>query len=172
MRDVLPGFAYYKSEKFGIIQRENPYYHPDQRLDISQVYAKDKQSIWANNFTPMVKDWKEVKGDKLKILDVGCNMGILVEGATNEGFDIEGIDINKHNNTNTTYSLFRQYYNKQPNYHSLIIIPIIVVIAAPILWMLVIEDNNNGTTISPTSISSSSSRQQLLMTTTTMTEEL
>ena len=96
MRDVLPGFAYYRSEKFGIIQRENPYYHPDQRLDISQVYAKDKQSIWANNFTPMVKDWKEVKGDNLKILDVGCNMGILVEGATNEGFDIEGIDINKH----------------------------------------------------------------------------
>ena len=96
MRDVLPGFAYYKSEKFGVIQRENPYYHPDQRLDISQVYAKDKQNIWANNFTPMVKDWREVKGDKLKILDVGCNMGILVEGATNEGFDIEGIDINKH----------------------------------------------------------------------------
>ena len=92
----LPGFAYYKSEKFGIIQRENPYYHPDQRLDISQVYAKDKQNIWANNFSPMVKDWKEVKGDKLKILDVGCNMGILVEGATNEGFDIDGIDINKH----------------------------------------------------------------------------
>jgi len=96
MRDVIPGFAYYKSEKYGIIQRENPYYHPDQRLDISQVYAKDKHSIWANNFTPMVKDWKEVKGADLKILDVGCNMGILVEGATNEGFDIEGIDINKH----------------------------------------------------------------------------
>ena len=118
MRDVLPGFAYYKSEKFGVIQRENPYYHPDQRLDISQVYAKDKQNIWTNNFTPMVKDWKEIKGDTLsggqltvspdggggeiysvghvKVLDVGCNMGILVEGATNEGFDISGIDINKH----------------------------------------------------------------------------
>ena len=89
MRDVLPGFAYYTSEKFGIIQRENPYYHPDQRLDISQVYANDKQNIWANNFTPMVKDWKEIKGDKLKVLDVGCNMGVLVEGATNEGFDIK-----------------------------------------------------------------------------------
>ena len=25
MRDVLPGFAYYKSEGTGIIQRENPY---------------------------------------------------------------------------------------------------------------------------------------------------
>ena len=96
MRDVLPGFAYYTSEKFGIIQRENPYYHPDQRLDISQVYANDKQNIWTNNFTPMVKDWKEIKGDNLKVLDVGCNMGVLVEGATNEGFDIKGIDINKH----------------------------------------------------------------------------
>ena len=96
MRDVLPGFAYYTSEKFGIIQRENPYYHPDQRLDISQVYANDKQNIWANNFTPMIKDWKEIKGDNLKVLDVGCNMGILVEGADNEGFDIKGIDINKH----------------------------------------------------------------------------
>ena len=96
MRDVLPGFAYYTSEKFGIIQRENPYYHPDQRLDISQVYANDKQNIWTNNFTPMVKDWKEIKGENLKVLDVGCNMGVLVEGATNEGFDIKGIDINKH----------------------------------------------------------------------------
>ena len=56
MRDVLPGFAYYKSEDTGIIQRENPYYHPDQRLDISQVYAADKQNIWVNNFTPMASN--------------------------------------------------------------------------------------------------------------------
>ena len=95
MRDVLPGFAYYKSNDTGVIQRENPYYHPDQRLDISQVYANDKQNIWVNNFTPMIKDWRENKGEKLKVLDVGCNMGILVEGATNEGFDIRGLDINR-----------------------------------------------------------------------------
>ena len=95
MRDVLPGFAYYKSQDTGVIQRENPYYHPDQRLDISQVYAADKNNIWVNNFTPMIKDWREKKGDGLKVLDVGCNMGILVEGANGEGFDIRGVDINK-----------------------------------------------------------------------------
>ena len=96
MRDVLPGFAYYKSIDTGVIQRENPYYHPDQRLDISQVYASDKHNIWVNNFTPIIKDWREQKGIEVKILDVGCNLGILVEGANNEGFDIRGIDINKH----------------------------------------------------------------------------
>ena len=96
MRDVLPGFAYYKSVDTGVIQRENPYYHPDQRLDISQVYANDKHNIWVNNFTPIVKDWREQKGAEVKILDVGCNLGILVEGANNEGYDIRGIDINKH----------------------------------------------------------------------------
>ena len=95
MRDVLPGFAYYKSQDTGIIQRENPYYHPDQRLDISQVYADDKNNIWVNNFTPMIRDWREQKGEGIKVLDVGCNMGILVEGATGEGFDISGVDINK-----------------------------------------------------------------------------
>ena len=96
MRDVLPGFAYYKSVDTGVIQRENPYYHPDQRLDISQVYANDKHNIWVNNFTPIIKDWREQKGSEVKILDVGCNLGILVEGASNEGYDIRGIDINKH----------------------------------------------------------------------------
>ena len=96
MRDVLPGFAYYKSVDTGVIQRENPYYHPDQRLDISQVYANDKHNIWVNNFTPIVKDWREQKGIEVKVLDVGCNLGILVEGANNEGFDIRGIDVNKH----------------------------------------------------------------------------
>ena len=43
----------------------------------------------------MIKDWRENKGEGLKVLDVGCNMGILVEGATNEGFDIRGVDINR-----------------------------------------------------------------------------
>ena len=95
MRDVLPGFAYYKSNDTGIIQRENSFYHPDQRLDISQVYAQDKHNIWVNNFTPMVQDWREKKGDGIKVLDVGCNLGILVEGANNEGFDVRGVDINR-----------------------------------------------------------------------------
>ena len=61
MRDVIPGFAYYKSQQTGVIQRENPFYHPDQRLDISQVYAKDKNNIWLNNFVPMIQDWRENK---------------------------------------------------------------------------------------------------------------
>ena len=95
MRDVLPGFAYYKSSDTGVIQRENNYYHPDQRLDISQVYDQDRSNIWLNNFTPMVKDWGDKKGPDVKVLDVGCNMGILVEGATNEKFDIRGVDINR-----------------------------------------------------------------------------
>ena len=55
----------------------------------------DKNNIWLNNFVPMVQDWRKTKGTDIKALDVGCNMGILVEGANNEGFDVRGIDINR-----------------------------------------------------------------------------
>ena len=61
----------------------------------SPLIAKDKNNIWLNKFVPIIQDWKEIKDNTLKALDVGCNMGILVEGANNEGFDVRGVDINR-----------------------------------------------------------------------------
>ena len=95
-RDIIPGFAYYIDET-GSFYRENPSYHPDQRLNISQVYDGEKDKIWENNFTPLVRAMTDDNIQKdSKILDVGCNMGILVSGLINEEYtDVTGYDINR-----------------------------------------------------------------------------
>lgn len=95
-RDVLPGFAYYKDET-GSLWRENPSYHPDQRLNISQVYDPEKEKIWTNNFAPLVKSLEDSGVDKdAKILDVGCNMGILMAGLMDNDYtNVSGCDINR-----------------------------------------------------------------------------
>ena len=95
-RDVLPGFAYYKDET-GSLWRENPSYHPDQRLNISQVYDPEKEKIWTNNFAPLVRSLEDSGVDKdAKILDVGCNMGILMAGLMDNDYtNVSGCDINR-----------------------------------------------------------------------------
>ena len=95
-RDVIPGFAYYLDDT-GSLHREDPSYHPDQRLNISQVYDSEKEQLWDHNFTPLVRAMVEDNVQKdSKILDVGCNMGILVGGLINDDYtDVTGYDINR-----------------------------------------------------------------------------
>ena len=97
-KDKIPGFAYYKDED-GNYHRENPSYHPDQRINISMVYEDQKDDIWNNNFESIHNDIKtEWNGNPAlpKILDVGCNMGIFVNGMNDKGFsEVVGYDINR-----------------------------------------------------------------------------
>ena len=97
-RDVIPGFAYYKDSE-GNYHRENPSYHPDQRINISAVYEEQKDDVWKNNFEAIYTDIKTSwngNPEQPKILDAGCNMGIFVNGMVNNGFsDIIGYDINR-----------------------------------------------------------------------------
>jgi|TARA_R110000824_G_scaffold164685_10_gene341054 ADP-heptose:LPS heptosyltransferase/SAM-dependent methyltransferase len=97
LRDVLPGFAYYRDDVTNIIWRENRHYHPDQRIDCSVGYDADKEATWDSRFLPII-DYIEDKSVEVgKVLDVGCNMGIFVYGATqNKNWNVTGIDLNKH----------------------------------------------------------------------------
>ena len=95
VRDVMPGFAYYKDNVTNITWREDRHYHPDQRIDVSQLYDAEKESVWRNNFKP-VADYIEINNlQDRNILDVGCNMGIFVEHIAAKGADVVGIDLNK-----------------------------------------------------------------------------
>ena len=50
-RDITPGFIYYTDDD-GSFHREKPFYHPDQRLNISQIYSEEAANLWKNNFEP------------------------------------------------------------------------------------------------------------------------
>ena len=97
-KDKIPGFAYYKDEA-GSYHRENPAYHPDQRINISMVYEEQKDEIWKNNFESIhdeIKTQWNGNPEQPNILDLGCNMGIFVNGMNDKGFtDITGYDINR-----------------------------------------------------------------------------
>ena len=97
-KDIIPGFAYYKDE-YGNHHREKPSYHPDQRINISMVYEDQKDEIWANNFESIhneIKSHWNGNPQQPNILDIGCNMGIFVNGMNDRGFtDITGYDINR-----------------------------------------------------------------------------
>ena len=97
-RDVIPGLAYFKDED-DVYHRENPSYHPDQRINISSVYEDHAENIWKNNFSIIHKDiesdWSDIN-ESPSILDVGCNMGIFINGMYKEGYsDVTGYDINR-----------------------------------------------------------------------------
>ena len=97
-KDKIPGFAYYRDEA-GNYHRENPAYHPDQRINISMVYEDQKDELWKNNFESIhneIKSQWNGNPQQPNILDVGCNMGIFVNGMNDKGFtDITGYDINR-----------------------------------------------------------------------------
>ena len=95
-RDVLPGF-YYTKDNEGNYHRNKPFYHPDQRLNISTLYNEQKENIWKTNFSPIFKDMVENNNPTdCKILDVGCNMGIFIDGMIKNGFsNVSGFDVNR-----------------------------------------------------------------------------
>tara|TARA_R110000851_G_scaffold150823_2_gene291722 strand:- start:14228 stop:16657 length:2430 start_codon:yes stop_codon:yes gene_type:complete len=95
LRDVMPGFAYYKDNVTNIFWREERYYHPEQRIDVSYMYNKDQDIVWKNNYLPIIDYIENNNHNDKKVLDVGCNMGIFVEGYNKRGGDCIGIDINK-----------------------------------------------------------------------------
>jgi ADP-heptose:LPS heptosyltransferase/2-polyprenyl-3-methyl-5-hydroxy-6-metoxy-1,4-benzoquinol methylase len=96
-RDVVPGFAYYRDDVTNIIWREQRHYHPDQRIDCSVGYDADKEGTWDSRFLPILNYLDNKSIDVGKVLDVGCNMGIFVYGATeNKNYDVVGIDMNRH----------------------------------------------------------------------------
>ena len=95
-RDVLPGFVYRKDSK-GNYHRDRPFYHPDQRVNISSLYNQQKETIWKTNFAPLFKDLVDNNiTSSAKVLDVGCNMGIFVDGMIKNGYtDVTGFDLNR-----------------------------------------------------------------------------
>jgi len=90
----IPGWSYYKDEKLDLIQRERLTEHPDQDKDISTEYADRWEQVYKDHALPLAKELKKYTDSK-RLLDVGCNMGIFVKAAIDEGFDAYGIDINK-----------------------------------------------------------------------------
>jgi len=91
----IPGWSYYKDEALDLIQREKLGEHPDQDKDISEEYADRWNDVYKDHALPLVKRIKEMFPDKKRLLDVGCNMGIFVKAARDEGFQAFGVDINK-----------------------------------------------------------------------------
>jgi len=91
-KEVVGGIAYYKSE-FGL-ERENKYYHPDQRIDLSQYYENDTEG-YTSKYLTEAQEFVSTFDKEAKVLDVGCNMGILVNNISELGYaDVSGIDIN------------------------------------------------------------------------------
>jgi len=157
-RDVVPGFAYYRDDVTNIIWRENRHYHPDQRIDCSVGYEESKQDTWDSRFAPIVTYVDDNKVDVGKTLDVGCNMGIFVFGATeSKKWDVVGIDLNKHaikraktvHPTITDKFINSNFlrYKFDDNFHTLVCSDIVNHVSDPDVFLSkcnsVLDDNGN-----------------------------
>jgi 2-polyprenyl-3-methyl-5-hydroxy-6-metoxy-1,4-benzoquinol methylase len=89
--DIVGGLAYYKSD-YGL-ERENKFYHPDQNLDLSEYYEEDTEDYFEEYLT-IPFDFVSKLHNGGKVLDLGCNMGILTRRLLNFDMDAYGIDIN------------------------------------------------------------------------------
>lgn len=89
----IPGWAYYRDSFNTYIQRERLDEHPDQDKNISEEYSSRWKQVYDDHALPLAKLIKERKSGSL--LDIGCNMGIFVKAALDEGFDAYGNDINQ-----------------------------------------------------------------------------
>lgn len=109
-KDIIQGFAYYDSE-YGL-ERENKYYHPDQRVDLSQYYEDDIESYYDTYLSKTFEYIESVGNKDANIFDVGCNMGILLNKLNSEGYNnISGIDINT-NSISKAKNVFEEISDK------------------------------------------------------------
>lgn len=88
------GFSYHKKEDF--IQRERPYYHPENRYNFYK-YLQNKEHHIDNNLIYIIDDIENnYKNKDLRILDVGCNTGLLIDNLYDRGYtNAFGCDINR-----------------------------------------------------------------------------
>lgn len=99
-KDLIEGFAYYRDDVTGIYWKEDVHHHPDQRLNTSQFYIDKKETVWEKNFVPIINHMTEKTITNNSLLDVGCNMGIFLDGYSKYTDDIMGIDLNIDSVTN------------------------------------------------------------------------
>jgi ADP-heptose:LPS heptosyltransferase/2-polyprenyl-3-methyl-5-hydroxy-6-metoxy-1,4-benzoquinol methylase len=93
----IPGWAYYHDPINDLIQREKLNEHPDQEKDISTEYDFRWEEIYekySKTFVKTVQENFEFTTGVSTFLDVGCNMGLVVKAAYENGWDAYGIDIN------------------------------------------------------------------------------
>ena len=90
----IMGFSYYKKDN--MIQRERPYYHPENRFDIHRYIDKKDYRI-KTVYSHFIDDINDKFEDKsVEILDVGSNIGILTNELHESGFEnVYGCDINR-----------------------------------------------------------------------------
>jgi SAM-dependent methyltransferase len=93
LRDIIGGLSYYETND-GLISRDIPNYHPQQRINLAQYYSADTNKYFMEYLSGVSEIVKAKVPTPAKVLDVGCNMGILVKGLCDIGFDAEGVDIN------------------------------------------------------------------------------
>lgn len=92
-KDVIEGFAYFETD-CGLV-RENKFYHPDQRVDLSQYYEESTDQYFDDYLTDTFDFVVSNSNKDSKIIDVGCNMGILLNRLDKQGYtNLSGIDIN------------------------------------------------------------------------------
>ena len=90
-KDIIGGIPYYTTE-YGLA-RENKFYHPDQRLDLSEYYEEDTD-IYFNDYLVDTFEFVKQNCTGKRVLDVGCNMGIMVNKLLEENIDATGFDLN------------------------------------------------------------------------------
>ena len=121
-------------------------------------YEESKQDTWDSRFAPIVTYVDDNKVDVGKTLDVGCNMGIFVFGATeSKKWDVVGIDLNKHaikraktvHPTITDKFINSNFlrYKFDDNFHTLVCSDIVNHVSDPDVFLSkcnsVLDDNGN-----------------------------
>jgi len=90
----IPGWCYYVDPKTGYIQRSDPEKHPDQDKDISEEYSGRWKEVYDEYSVTFVEEVSK-QHPTGKLIDVGCNMGLVVKAAVEAGYDATGIDMNE-----------------------------------------------------------------------------